>query len=37
MVTVTVTDDEVAGVSVGSGPVGVDEGGADGSYTVVLD
>ena len=37
VVTVTVTDDEVAGVSAGSGPVGVSEGGADGSYTVVLD
>ena len=37
VVTVTVTDDEVAGVSAGSGPVGVFEGGADGSYTVVLD
>ena len=36
-VTVTVTDDEVAGVSAGSGPVGVTEGGAEVSYTVVLD
>ena len=36
-VEVRVTDDEVAGVTVGSGPVGVTEGGATGSYTVVLD
>ena len=36
-VTVRVTDNDTAGVSAGSGPVGVSEGGVDGSYTVVLD